>query len=805
LAKELEALPGVAAVDVVHQTRRGVIVIGADGQPTASGFGPPFIAAGYPSDSKMNPFTLKGSPPTTETEVVLDRKTAELAGAKIGDAVTIRTPSAIGQFTLTGTVTLGQNEADNGRALFSPAVAVGFNSVPGTASRLQVRAAPGVSQDALKAEIDPVLQKVNTSSATAAAVPIEAITGTAYVAELQARVADLLTILNNALLGFALLSLFVGAFIVYNTFSILVTQRQREIALLRAVGASRRQVVGSVMGEALAIGAFAGALGVAGGAGLAKGLTWGFRRFGFALPTGDLVVRPAVIAIAAATGIAMALACAWFPALRASKIAPVAALRDLSIDRSNHSVLRLGVGLVFMAASIALLITGVRGSGSQAAIMVGIATAATFVGVTVLGPRLVTPFVALFGFAFRPFGITGRLATQNAKRNPRRTASTGSALMIGVAIVSFVLVMSATLKGMITETTQRSITADLIVTADPDGRTALTVDAIADVRAVRGVERVGAVFLIRALSVKASAAPTSTPTSTPAGRPGASAPGDSQRPQRIAAVSDIAFAQSPVTVESGRASQLGVDGTIISTEAATERKLKLGDALVVTFADGTTAPVQVVGIASDLSAVGTDFIVSDAFAAKYQPTLGPSQLLVDRSAGESNTSLIRKLRAVPALLGTSVQDISSYAETQASSLDTIVGIFMVMLALSIVIALFGIANTLALSIHERTREIGLLRAIGTTRSQIGSMIRMESIVLALIGTAEGAVIGVVFGGAIATTLLNDPSVPTGLSVTYPWGQLVGVMAVAVVAGVAASVGATRRAKRLEVLGAIAAE
>ena len=777
LADQLRKVDGVAAVEVIHQTRRGVVVVGKNGQPTSSGFGAPFLASGYPTDQAMNPFTLVGKPPTGADQVVLDANTADIAQTKIGETITIRTPSKVGTFRLVGTVTLGSSATGgSGRALFAPSVAQGFNTVPGTASRIQLRAKAGISQEELRTKVAPIV------AATPSQVPIEAITGTAYVAELRARIADFLVILNNGLLGFAVLSLFVGAFIVYNTFSILVTQRQRELALFRAVGASKRQVVGAVMAEALVVGLVAGFAGVAGGAGLSIALSSGFKAFGVALPSGPLVVTPSVVLIAAATGLFMALACAWFPSRRAARIPPVAALRDVAIDRSTKSRTRIVFGVMFVIASGVFLGLGLSNTGTAAAIRVGIATAAAFIGITVLGPFIASPVASLIGVPMRAFGITGRLATQNARRNPRRTASTAAALMIGVAMVTFVLVMSATLKGIIVETTKRAITADVIVTGDAEGRTALTTGSIADAARVRGAKRVGAVTMLRASGF-----------------------GTSDRPERIAAATPTALRQSPLVMTAGSLDQLGTNGIAVSKQAADENKVKLGDPITLTFIDGTVAHVSVVGIVDDLSVVDTDLLVSSAFATANQPDVGPSQILVDRTAAVSTNELIRNLKAVPSLIGTQVQDISSFADAQASSLNAIVGVFLVMLGLSVVIALFGIANTLSLSIYERTRELGLLRAVGSTRSQIGALVRLESIILALLGTTQGAVIGLVFGSAIAQTLVTDPTAPKGLSIVIPWLQMVGVIAVAILAGVLASVAATRRAKRLEVLKAIGVE
>ncbi len=777
LVDRIATLNGVAGVEAIHQTRRGIVIVGKDEQPISNGFGAPLIAREYPTDPEMNPYVLSGASPAADTDVVLDAHTAELADIGIGETLTIRTPSKVGSFTLVGTVTLDQSLGGaSGRALFTNNVAEGFNPVAGTASRIVVRAKPGVSQTTLRDRITPLLAD------TATATDIEAVTGADYVKELQARIGDLLAILRNGLLGFALLSLFVGAFIIYNTFSILVTQRQRELALLRAVGASKRQLVAAVLTEALCVGLVAGGAGVLGGALLAKGLFAGFSSFGVELPSGPLVIAGSVVGISVVTGAGMALACAWFPARRAAKIPPVAALRDSAVDASHHSRTRAILGIAITCLAGAVLASGLTQSGTTAAIRVGLATALTFAGITVLGPILAAPVARLVGSGLSTFGVTGQLARRNAYRNPRRTASTAAALMIGVAMVIFVLVMSATLRGIIIETTQRSITADLVVTADAEGRSALTVSSLDEVAATAGVKRVGGVTLLRATGI----------------------PG-TNRAERIAAVTPTVFSQSPVTFNEGSVDSLGPTTVAISQQLATEQQVAVGTVMHLTFTDGVKADASVVAIIDDLSLVDSDVLVSEQFAQQHQPAVGPSQILVDRTDDVSTVALTRSLRAVPSLIGTQVQDISSFARSQASSLNTIVGVFLVMLGLSVIIAVFGIANTLSLSIFERTREIGLLRAVGATRRQIGSLVRLESVVLALLGTGEGTVIGLVFGIAIAHTLVTDPTAPPGLSVVVPWLQLGLVVVIAIAAGLFASLAAARRAQRLNVLSAIAVE
>lgn len=778
LADAVRDVPGVAAVEAVHETRRGVVVVGSDGQPVSLGPGTSFHASEYPTVPEMDPYTLAdgGRAPRADDEVVLDRATAETGALVVGDSVTIRTPNSVAPYRLVGIVTLGETAGGGaGRALFTTATATSFMTDPAEATRLLVLADTGVEPEELRGRVDEV-----AAASSGPTRRLETITGEEYVADLRGRIGEFLDILENGLMGFAGLSLFVGAFVIYNTFSILVAQRQRELALLRAVGAGRRQLVGAVLVEAGVVGAVAGLVGVGGGALLARGLSAGFAAFGFDLPTTSTVVTGSVVVTAFLIGVAMSLVCALFPALRAARIPPVAALRDVAVDHSDTSRTRLVVGLVVAAGSAVLLARGlaITENGSGAAVTVGVATAAAFVAVAVLGPLLAAPVARLVGAPLLAFGTTGRLARANATRNPRRTASTAAALMIGVSIVTFVLVMSATLESVVTETTERSLTADVIVSGDAFGRGAIAGDARSAIETVPGVARVGTVTSLRAKYF-----------------------GDLQN---LAAASPDVLAQAVFTVVSGSLDDLGVDGVAIERDEADDEEIGVGDTLPVGFVDGTIATPTIVAVVDNLDVIGSDLLTTESFAARYQPEIGPSQILVETAPDVSTASVIRSIKALPLLIGTQVQDISSFAEAQTSTLDSIVGIFGVMLALTVLIALFGIANTLSLSIHERTHEIGMLRAVGMTRRQVARMVRLESVILALLGTFEGAVIGLVFGWAIAFTLVNDPTAPPGLAVELPLGQVAGVVGVAIAAGIVAAVTAARRARRLDVLAAIAA-
>lgn len=784
LAADLAAVEGVAAVETVHETRRGVVVVGRDGEPAPLAPGVRFVAADYPTVPSVDPFTMArgGRPPAADDEVVLDRDTAEAGELTLGDMVTVRTPTIVAAYRLVGIVTLGPSSGGGtGRALFTPAVATSFMTDPAEVSRFLLVADDGVSPEELRDRVDAVVSAQVTPTRR-----LEAITGAEYVSDLRGRIGEFLDVLNNGLVGFAGLSLFVGAFVIYNTFSILVAQRQGELALLRAVGAGRAQVVGSMLVEAVVVGGIAGVAGVTGGAALSRGLSAGFDALGFDLPSTGIVLRPSVAITSLAIGLVMAVGCAAVPALRAARIPPVAALRDLAVDHSDRSRSRGVLGLVLAAVSAVLLARGIATAdavpagggdgGSDSAITVGAATAVAFLAAAALGPLLATPVVRLVGAPMLLARTTGRLARNNASRNPRRTASTAAALMIGVAIVTFVLVMSATLKSVVAETTVRSLTADVIVSGDAFGRGALAGDAASVIADVPGVANVGTVTIVRAKYF-----------------------GDLES---LAAASPTALGQAVLTVTAGNLDDLGIDGIAVSANAAREQGVDVGDPLPVAFVDGTIATPSVVAIVDDLSVVGTDALASSAFVERYQPEVGPSQILVDRTDAVTTRALVTAIKEIPILIGARVQDVSSFADAQASALDGIVGIFGVLLALTVVIALFGIANTLSLSIHERTHEIGMLRAVGMTRRQVGNMVRLESVILALLGTFEGAAIGLVFGSAIAYTLVNDPTAPPGLGIVVPWTQVAAVVAVAIVAGIAAAVTSARRARRLDVLAAI---
>ena len=776
LAPMIAGLPGVAALEDVHESNQGVVVIGTDGRPVPTPPGRTFVGTGWPTDARMNPYTIDGAgrPPEAANEVALDVDTAAAAGATLGRTVTIRTPKSVSPYRITALIRIGDStSAGTGRAVFSPDTAAAQFTEPGRSSRFLLRAEAGTSQ----AELAHRVRAAITSPEPG--LRIEVLTGDAYVAELRGQVANFLDILSSALVGFAGLSLVVGAFVISNTFSILVTQQIRELALLRAVGASGRQVLAAVLAEASVLGLVASVAGTAGGAVLSLALRAGFDAFGLDLPTGPLVVTAATIGISIGIGFTMAVICAYLPARRAARVPPMAALGDIDIARSEHPAWRLGFGLGLLAVSGALLWWALARHSQNSALLAGAATACAMIGTGVLGPRLAGPLANVAVVPLRHLGISGVLAGRNAVRNPRRSASTATAIMIGVASVVFVLIMADTLRSVSAETTKRAVTADVIVTADQLGLNPLPAGTATEVEATPGVRRVGEIRFPRAQVFGTS--------------------------QRIAALDRNALAQARLTVVDGSLSALGLDGIAVASKEATKNHVKIGDSVPVVFGDGVAMTAEVRAIVDGTSLLDSNLVVSTGLATQFEPNVTESRVLVDGNGNISVPALVSRLEKVPLLAGASVTDISTYARQHTGALDQIIGLFLVMLALTIVIALFGVTNTLSLSIRERTRELGLLRAVGTTRGQVSGMIRLESLVLATVGVLEGLDIGLIFGWGIGRVLLDDPQAPNGLSVVMPWKQIFLVVAVGLASGIFTSIAATRRAGQLNVLEAIQAD
>jgi len=752
----------VASVDGVDEAALRINgyaqIVGPDGEPVGDVSKNPAFGTNWVTVDDLNPYELaSGHAPGDDGEIVIDKASADKAGYQPGDVATVLTKSAPRQFTIAGIATFGTADSPAGATavLFTDAAATELLATPGQADAIAVTADPGTAQ----ADVAAAIQ-------AAVGGDVEVITGATLVAENQASMAANLAEFETISLVFAVVAVFVGAFIINNTFSITVAQRTREMAMLRAIGASGRQVRRSVLIEAVVIGALASGAGLAAGIGVASGLRQLMSAFGFDMPDGATVVSPTAMALSFAVGLIVTVLSAWLPARRAAKIAPFAALRDVSVDRSAGSGRRAVVGAAITAVGVAALFVGLGGEIA----LVGAGALVTFVGVSVLGPVLAGPVATVFGTPLRLRGLSGELATRNAMRNPKRTARTASSLMIGVGLVGFITVFAASAKVSMAGSLETDFTGTHIVQAGgSDDSTGLSPDLADELRSTPGVDVVSQARL------------------SPAVIDGTA--------------TDALYAFDSTTIDEvfvlgsveGDLESLGADGIAVSAEHAADQGWTIGSTVPATFPSGDTTFVVEAVYSGGTDWVGSMFVDLDALLANGGDELDYRVYL---SGDEAAITSVAAAHASAEVL-----DKDAFLDVVNSEVDTMLGMFYALLMLAVVIALLGIANTLALSILERTRELGLLRAVGMGRSQLRSTVRWESIIIAVFGTTLGLAIGTFFGWAIVRAMA-DQGIDT---LTVPVGNLVVVTVIAALAGAMAAVMPARRAAKLDVLKALVTE
>ncbi len=742
-------------------------IVGADGEPVGDpGMGAPTFGINWPERGELNPFDLaEGRAPERAGEVAIDRGSARRGDLAVGDTTTAVTQAGVVPVTIVGIVTFGGADSPGGASFtaFTHDEAQRLLAEPGRYSYIDVIAEPGVSEEELRRRL-------------VAALPgdLEVLTGSEIIAEEQDVMREGMAFFNTFLLTFALIALFVGAFIIHNTFSIIVAQRTREMALLRAVGASRRQVLLSVLGEALAMALGASAVGVAAGVAVAAGLRALLAGFGIDLPEGGIVLSAGTVAAAMTAGVAVTMVSAVLPARRASRVPPIAAMREVAVDTSSRSRLRIVVGLLVLAAGVLLLAAGLA---APDAATVGGGAAVTFIGVAALGPVIAGPVSRVIGAPLpRLRGITGALARENALRNPKRTAATASALMIGVGLVSFITIFGESAKASIDRILRDAFVGDLVIDSGSFGFGGLPTELAPRVEAVEGV---AAAVSLRGGPVELAGETTFLAAADPV---------------RLEQVMDL-------EVTAGDLSALADDGIAVSRQVADGEGWAVGDVVPARFARTGSQELRVAAIYERREAAGDRFISLAAHERHFEDRFD-MVVMVAFEPGADRDAVRRAVEAVAADYPTAtVQDLGQYVEAQAAQLDAILGLVTVLLALAVLIALLGITNTLALSVFERTRELGLLRAVGMTREQLRALVRWESLLIALLGTAMGLAVGLFFGWGLVRSLAGEGFT----ELVVPAGSLLVIVVVAAVAGVLAAVPPARRAARLDVLRAVTVE
>ncbi|MGV3759144.1 MAG: ABC transporter permease [Actinomycetota bacterium] len=765
----LAQLPGVA--DVQGDVWGFAQVVGKDGDPIGTpGMGPPTVGANW-SDTALNTFTLEeGRGPKSDDEVVLDKGVADRGGYQVGDRATVLVSGAPLEVTVTGIATFNGADSPGGASftMFTFDAAQRYIGEPGRVDSVSLSAMPGVSEEELVAQAEAVLDP-----------GMEAITGDAYTKENQDAMATALGFFNTFMLVFAVIALLVGGFIIFNTFYITVAQRTRQHALMRAVGASKRQVLRSILAEALLIGLLASLVGLAGGVAVTAGLKALLAAFDIDMPAGGIGLTAGTALLAVGAGLLVTVAAALAPARRAGRVPPIAALRDVETGASGPgSPLRIGAGILVLGTGVSLLLYGLWGA-TDGMPLVGGGAVLVFFGVAMLARAVSRPLSGVIGLPLPALrGMSGVLARQNAMRNPQRTAATASALMIGVGLVAFITIFAASAKSSFSDVVDRTFLGDVIVTAP--GQMAgggLSPELKEDLAALPAVDTVGAIRGT-AVQIEGSVVP-------------------------IIAVDDAMFDVFDIGVLEGSRERLSATAIAVWDEKAADAGVALGDTVEVVFPQTGPKTMTVAMVYDEQAPAGDWFLPLAAFEANLPPASQvDAQLFVKAAEGTSPEALLAAVdAAAEAYPGANVLDQSGYKEEQLAMVDQMLGLVYALLGLAVFIALLGIANTLALSIIERTRELGLLRAVGMTRRQLRSTIRWEAVMIAVQGTVLGLAIGLFFGWALVTAMADE-----GLTtLAVPVAQLAVVVLIAAVAGVLAAVLPARRAAKMDVLRAIIAE
>jgi putative ABC transport system permease protein len=763
LLPKVQAVPGVRFAEGSVQAF-AQIIDPATGKSITTG-GAPTIGSSW--SANLSAFTLvEGAAPVGPHQVVIDAGTAADHHLVVGQQVRIGTFAGTDAYTISGVVRFGSSNSLLGAsfAIFDLPTAQRLFDREGTFDFIYVQGDGSATPEQLAERISGVLPS-----------GYQAITGATAASEQQDQVSEGLGFLRTGLLVFGFVALFVGAFIIFNTFNIVVTQRSRELALFRALGARRRQVMTSVLVEAAVVGLVASIVGVLVGMVLAIGLKALVGAIGLKLPPTALVVEARTIVVSLILGTGITIVAAISPARRASRLAPIEALRE-STAPSSSIRRRVIIGSLVTLGGIGALAAGLFGGVSNAGIVVGLGAGLTFVGVAMLSPLVARPIASILGRPFRR-SISGKLGGENANRNPRRTASTAAALMIGLGLVAFVAVFAASLKASVTAVLDRTIRSDLMLTASQFSPFSpqLAKDLASD-------PNFSAVSVLR----QSAEAKVGSSTTFPVGID----------PTTITDVANIEMDAGSITDLSGP------DTVAVSRTEADSKDFTVGETLQMEFARTGTQTLTVVGI-FEPNAFLNDYAVSiDTYDANVAQQLDSVVFLkyapgVDQAAARAGVETL-VARDYPSV---DVDDQEQTKQAYVMQVDQIFAIVYVLLILSVFISAFGIVNTLGLSIYERIRELGLLRAVGMSKRQVKRMVRVEAVIIAVLGALLGLVVGILFGWALQRAL-SDVGID---QLAIPIVQLVLMLIVAALIGVIAAILPARRASRINVLEAITYE
>ncbi|APY87902.1 ABC transporter permease [Streptomyces alfalfae] len=715
----------------------------------------------YPAENGKDPrydFT-EGAAPKSAADIALDSRTADRTGYEVGDTVRYSTDGPVRTAKVSGVF-----DTEDGSVLAGGSLVVFDNDTARKVlgkteyDEIDLKAAAGTSETALKSAVEKILPKST-----------DAVTGTQLSDDQADMIEESTSSMSQVLLIFAGIALFVGIFIIANTFTMLVAQRTKELALMRAVGASRRQVTRSVLIEAFLVGLVAAVTGFVLGIGVAVGLESLMNSAGASLPDGPLVVAPTTIVVALLIGVVVTMLAAWLPGRRAAKIPPVAAMNSVHATPTTRGlVVRNTIGSIIVALGVVLLLN------DDNYVMAG-GAAVILVGVIILTPLLSRPFIAASAPLLKPFGVTGKLARLNSVRNPRRTASTAAALMIGLTLITAMTVVATSMSEAINKMAAGSLKADYTVSMANYQPLAPEIGEKLD---------------------KLPEVAASSPLRTAYGEVDGSY-------SQISGVDAEAFGELvSLDFTSGSLAGLQGDSVLVDRHTADEQHLKTGDTVAVRFEeDDKTAKLRIAGVYEQnemITGLFTPLSVVDPHLSK----ITDEQVLVkmeDGTSAKAEDAIVKALGDNPAI---KIQDKDAISNEIGGAINMMLNMLYGLLAMAILIAVLGVVNTLAMSVFERKHEIGMLRAIGLDRAKVKQMVRLESIVISLFGAVLGVGLGVFMGWAVGNSVADSVATYT---MEVPVGRIALFLAIAALVGVLAAVWPARSAARLNPLMAIKAE
>ncbi|WP_407565302.1 ABC transporter permease [Streptomyces sp. 184] len=713
-----------------------------------------------------------GRGPENANEIAIDAKTAERTGYEVGDTPRMSVDGPVLEPTITGIFTTddGNVAAGGSLVLFDTRTAQELFTKPGEYTEIDLAAAPGTSEKQLRAEAQKILP-----------AEAEALTGTKLADDQAREIEQGMDGLRTGMLAFAGIALFVGIFLIANTFTMLVAQRTKELALLRAVGASRRQVTRSVLFEATAVGTVAALAGLAAGTGIGAGLRSLMGATGQTVPDGPLVVSPTTVIVSLVVGIVVTVLAAWLPARRAAKIPPVAAMSSVHAKASTRSlVVRNTIGAVIAGGGALMVVAGTTADDGKA--LMGGGAAVLLIGIFVLTPLLSRPLIALAAPLLRMFGVSGKLARQNAVRNPRRTAATASALMIGLTLITGLTVIGSGISNAIDKMATDAMKADYSVSMT--NFTPLNPEVE---EKLAGLDEVTASSPLRNVPVAIG--------------------GDEEdltavKGENVGQLLELDFTEGSFDgMAEGVPAGGGAAKAIVDDDTAEDEGWKMGDTVEVTYQDGAKGALTISGIYHGnemIKGLMLDISVVDGHLDK----INDFEVWLKTEGGESD-AMKDKLEAAlgdnPAIAVMNEEDVS---EAIAGLISMMLNVLYAMLGMAVLVAVLGVINTLAMSVFERSQEIGMLRAIGLDRRAVKRMVRLESLVISLFGGVLGIGLGVFLGWAAGELIASTLDT---YSLVLPWERMGYFLAGAALVGMLAALWPARRASRLNMLAAIKSE